>query len=451
MEVVTVVILAAILVLLVTSAFFSGSETSLTAASHARMHTLEQQGEHRATVVNDLLRRKESLIGAILFGNNLVNIMASALATSLLIGWFGEAGVAYATIGMTFLVLVFAEVLPKTYAIHNADQVALAVAPVLRPIVVLLRPITIAVRVLRPITIAVRVIVRGTLRAFGIRSEPTLTASQSEEELRGAIDLHAGKDGEVRHERAMLRSILDLADVEVEEIMTHRKNVVAIDVDQPQDKIIEDVLESPYTRLPLWRDDPDNFVGVLHAKALLRAIRAQDGQAQDGEVAELDLVEIANSPWFIPESTDLLSQLEAFRGRHEHFAIVVDEYGEVLGIVTLEDILEEIVGEIEDEHDVEVEGVKLLKDGSMVVDGDVTIRDLNRMYEWRLPDEEASTIAGLVLHEARRIPEVGQVFAFHGFRFQILKRQRNQITSIMIKPLGELPEPPEEEAAQEPS
>jgi Mg2+/Co2+ transporter CorB len=233
--------------------------------------------------------------------------------------------------------------------------------------------------------------------------------------------------------------------------MTHRKNVVAIDVDQPQDKIIEAVLESPYTRLPLWRDDPDNFVGVLHAKALLRAIRAQDGQAQDGEVAELDLEEIANSPWFIPESTDLLSQLEAFRGRHEHFAIVVDEYGEVLGIVTLEDILEEIVGEIEDEHDVEVEGVKLLKDGSMVVDGDVTIRDLNRMYEWRLPDEEASTIAGLVLHEARRIPEVGQVFAFHGFRFQILKRQRNQITSIMIKPLGELPEPAEEEAAQEPS
>jgi Mg2+/Co2+ transporter CorB len=446
MEVVTVVILAAILVLLVTSAFFSGSETSLTAASHARMHTLEQQGEHRATVVNDLLRRKESLIGAILFGNNLVNIMASALATSLLIGWFGEAGVAYATIGMTFLVLVFAEVLPKTYAIHNADQVALAVAPVLRPIVVLLRPIT----------IAVRAIVRGTLRAFGIRSEPTLTASQSEEELRGAIDLHAGKDGEVRHERAMLRSILDLADVEVEEIMTHRKNVAAIDVSQPLDKIIEDVLESPYTRLPLWRDDPDNFVGVLHAKALLRAIRAQDGKtedgkAEDGKVAELDPVEIANPPWFIPESTDLLSQLEAFRSRHEHFAIVVDEYGEVLGIVTLEDILEEIVGEIEDEHDVEVEGVKLLKDGSMVVDGDVTIRDLNRMYEWRLPDEEASTIAGLVLHEARRIPEVGQVFAFHGFRFQILKRQRNQITSIMIKPLGELPEPAEEEAAQEPS
>jgi Mg2+/Co2+ transporter CorB len=422
MEVVTVVILAAILVLLVTSAFFSGSETSLTAASHARMHTLEQQGEHRATVVNDLLRRKESLIGAILFGNNLVNIMASALATSLLIGWFGEAGVAYATIGMTFLVLVFAEVLPKTYAIHNADQVALAVAPVLRPIVVLLRPIT----------IAVRVIVRGTLRAFGIRSEPTLTASQSEEELRGAIDLHAGKDGEVRHERAMLRSILDLADVEVEEIMTHRKNVAAIDVSQPLDKIIEDVLESPYTRLPLWRDDPDNFVGVLHAKALLRAIRAQDGKtedgkAEDGKVAELDPVEIANPPWFIPESTDLLSQLEAFRSR--------------------EDILEEIVGEIEDEHDVEVEGVKLLKDGSMVVDGDVTIRDLNRMYEWRLPDEEASTIAGLVLHEARRIPEVGQVFAFHGFRFQILKRQRNQITSIMIKPLGELPEPAEEEGS----
>jgi Mg2+/Co2+ transporter CorB len=280
----------------------------------------------------------------------------------------------------------------------------------------------------------------------------TLGSEHSEEELRGAIDLHAGEGEEVRHERAMLRSILDLADVEVSEIITHRKQVGSIDAGLPPTEIVRAALESPHTRLPLWKDEPDNIVGVLHAKALLRAV-----QALPGNLDELDVLAIAHPPWFIPESTDLLSQLQAFRARHQHFAIVVDEYGEVLGIVTLEDILEEIVGEIADEHDVVIadehdvviEGVKLQKDGSIVVDGAVTIRDLNRQFEWELPDEEAATVAGLVLYEARRIPEAGQTFVFHGFRFEILRRQRNQITSLKITPLGEgsLSEPAESDPA----
>jgi magnesium and cobalt exporter, CNNM family len=415
------ILIGAFLALLVLSAFFSGSETSLTAVSLPRMHILERQGNQRAGVVNALWRQKERLIGAILLGNNLVNITASALATSVLIGIFGDTGVIYATIGTTMLVLIFAEVLPKTYAIHHADRMALAVAPALR----------IFVLILFPITHAVHMVVRGTLKLFGVEMSATLNPDRSEEELRGAIDLHAGEGEEERHERAMLRSILDLADVEVAEILTHRKKVIAIDADQPPRKIVEEVLQSPHTRLPLWRDNPDNIVGVLHAKALLRAVDAST------DIDKLDVLSIANAPWFIPESTDLLSQLQAFRARHEHFAIVVDEYGEVHGIVTLEDILEEIVGEIADEHDVEIEGVKSLPDGSVVVDGAVTIRDLNRQFEWRLPDEEASTIAGLILDEARRIPEVGQTFVFHGFRFEILGRQRNQITKIKMVPLGE--------------
>ena len=413
--------IGAILALLVLSAFFSGSETSMTAVSLPRMHILERQGSHRAGVVNELWRQKDRLIGAILLGNNLVNITATALATSVLIGIFGDAGVFYATVGTTLLVLIFAEVLPKTYAIHHADRMALAVAPVLR----------IFVLILFPVTHAVHMVVRGTLKIFGVEMSASLNPNQSEEELRGAIDLHAGEGDEVRHERAMLRSILDLADVEVAEILTHRKKVVSIDADQPPRRIVEEVLQSPHTRLPLWRDKPDNIVGVLHAKALLRAVD------ESPDIEKLDVLSIANAPWFIPETTDLLSQLQAFRARHEHFAIVVDEYGEVHGIVTLEDILEEIVGDIADEHDVEIEGVKTLPDGTVVVDGAVTIRDLNRQFEWRLPDTEASTIAGLVLDEARRIPEVGQVFVFHGFRFEILGRQRNQITSIKMIPLGE--------------
>ncbi len=411
--------LGAIAALLVFSAFFSGSETALTAASRPRLHNLAQSGNHRANMVNDLWHEKEHLIGSILLGNNLVNILASALATSVLIGWFGEAGVVYATLDMTVLVLVFSEVLPKTYALQNADRAALAVAPVMHVIV----------KLLKPLSLVIQMVVRASLSVFGIEVRHALTAEASEEQLRGAIDLHQGEGEEERHEREMLRSILDLGDVWVEEIMVHRKDVVAIDIDQPPAKIVEEVIASPFTRLPLWRDDPDNIVAVLHAKALLRAV-----QAASTNLEELDIMAVATAPWFIPETTDLLSQLQAFRSRHEHFAIVVDEYGEMLGIVTLEDILEEIVGDISDEHDEDIVGVHQQRDGSLVVEGKVTLRDLNRRFEWRLPDEEASTIAGLILHETRCIPDVGQVFTFHGFRFEILGRRRNQITSIRIAP-----------------
>ena len=424
MDIDIVITLGAIMALLVVSAFFSGSETALTAASRPRLHTLAQSGNRRANMVNDLWHEKEHLIGSILLGNNLVNILASALATSTLIAIFGEAGVVYATLAMTMLVLIFAEVLPKTYALQNADRAALAVAPVLHVIVL----------IFKPVSQAIQVIVRFTLTAFGIEIRHKLSGDASEEQLRGAIDLHQGEgEGEEeKREREMLRSILDLGDVWVEEIMRHRKEVVAINIDQPPAQIVQEVLASPYTRLPLWRDDPDNIVGVLHAKALLRAV-----QAADNNLDQLNIVEIANSAWFIPEATDLLSQLQAFRSRHEHFAIVVDEYGEVLGIVTLEDILEEIVGDIADEHDVEMEGVQIERDGSIITEGKVTLRDLNRRFEWRLPDEEAATIAGLVLYEARQIPEIGQVFTFHGFNFEILGRKRNQITSIRVSPTPE--------------
>ena len=411
--------IAGIAVLLVASGFFSGSETALTGASRPRMHSQERQGSSRAAIVNRLWRRKEHLIGAILLGNNAVNILASAIATSMFVRFAGDAGVLYATVVMTLLVLIFSEVLPKTYAIHNADKMSLAVAPIMRVVTILLGPVT----------HGIYVFVRLTLRLVGVDIGAPLGSPQTEEELRGAIDLHAGGGEEVRQERQMLRSILDLGDVEVSEIMTHRKNVMAVDADLPREDLVQQVLDAPYTRIPIWRDSPDNIVGVLHAKRLFSAVKAAGG-----DLEHVDIADLANPPWFIPDATDLLSQLQSFRRRHEHFAMVVDEYGELLGIVTLEDILEEIVGEIADEHDVPIEGVKPLKDGAVLVEGTVTIRDLNRQFEWRLPDDAASTVAGLVLHEARRIPDVGQVFVFHGFRFEIVARQRNQITSLKVTP-----------------
>lgn len=408
-----------IVVLLVLSAFFSGSETALTASSRPLMHQLEQSGNHRAAIVNRLRMKTDRLIGAILLGNNLVNIFASALATSVLIALFGEAGVVYATLGMTALVLIFAEILPKTYAFRNANKVALWIAPVVNGLVVLFSPVT----------HAIQIVVQVTLRMFGADPHFEEGIGPSSEELRGAIELHRGEGTEVKQERAMLRSILDLTDVEVGEIMTHRKNVTMIDADEPPEAVVAQVLASPFTRIPLWRGEPDNILGVIHAKALLRAVRSKEGDLEG-----LDVVELAADPWFVPESTSLLDQLQAFRRRREHFALVVDEYGSLMGIVTLEDILEEIVGEIADEHDIDVPGVIRQPDGSFVVQGTVTIRDLNRRFEWGLPDEEAATVAGLVLHEARRIPEVGQAFSFHGLRFEILRRLRNQVTAIRITP-----------------
>jgi len=414
----------AIIILLVLSAFFSGSETALTAASRPLMHQLDQNGDHRARIVNRLHEHQDRLIGAILLGNNLVNILASALATSVLIALFGEAGVVYATLSMTLLVLIFAEVLPKTYAIRDANRVALGVAPIIRVVVSLLSPITVAVQAL----------VTGVLRLFS--AEPGQPANEATaEELRGAISLHATEGRAVKDERAMLRSVLDLSEVQVGEIMTHRRRVTTIDADEPADVVVEQALESPFTRIPLWRGEPDNLVGVVHAKDLLRGVRAHAWNPEG-----VDVVSLAAAPWFVPDSTSLLDQLQEFRRRREHFALVVDEYGTWMGIVTLEDILEEIVGDIADEHDVAVPGVVRQPDGGYVVQGSVTIRDLNREFDWGLPDEEASTIAGLVLHESRRIPDVGQTFLFHGFRFEILRRHRHQITSLRVTP----PQPDEE-------
>ncbi len=412
--------LAAIAVLLILSAFFSGSETALTGASRPLMHQLEQKGNRRAKTVNKLQEGKGRLIGAILIGNNLVNILASALATSILIGMFGEAGIAYATVIMTALVVMFAEILPKTYALQNADRTALRIAPVVRPLVY----------ILSPITFATQWVVRIALRVFGVHLHSGEDFVSKTDELRGAIELHQGEDDDetVQHERAMLRSVLDLAEVEVGEIMVHRKTVAMVNADEPAEEIVSQVLASPYTRMPLWRDQPENVIGVIHAKEVLRAIHDNDGNF------DIDIEALAAEAWFIPETTPLLDQLQAFRDRHEHFALVVDEYGSLEGVVTLEDILEEIVGDIADEHDISVPGLRPQPDGSYIVDGSFTIRDLNRQFEWNLPDEEAATIAGLILHESRRIPDVGQAFMFYGLRFDIMRRQRHQITAIRITP-----------------
>lgn len=405
--------------LILIAAFFSVSETALTAASRARIHRLQEEGDRRAKSVTFLLMQKERMISAILLGNNLVNILASAVATQLFLTLFGEAGILYATIVMTIIVVVFAEVLPKTYAILYPDTVALRVARGLRVIVF----------ILSPFTWGLARITNVFMKLIGVDHNNSDSLIPAHEEIRGAIDLHHKEEGVSKGDRDMLGGILDLKELTVEEVMVHRKNMQMIDIDLPQADIITAVLDSPYTRIPLWKDDPENIVGVLHAKNILRAL----AQAQN-DGGDIDIPSLMSSPWFVPETTDLGEQLTAFRARKQHFALVVDEYGALMGLITLEDILEEIVGQIEDEHDEPDAVFEVAEDGSLLVDGDITIRDLNRETGWTLPDEEATTIAGLIIHEARTIPRPGQVFIFHGLRFNILERKRNQIKRLAITP-----------------
>ncbi|HTI88491.1 MAG TPA: HlyC/CorC family transporter [Alphaproteobacteria bacterium] len=411
------VTLIAIGVLILIAAFFSAAETALTAASRVAIHQLEREGVAKATVVKRLRARKEQFIAAILFGNNLVNILASALTTEIMVQYFPGAGVLYATAVLTVVLIVFGEVLPKTYAIQHANRVSLSVAS----------PIEFFTKATGPIISAIQAVVGLTLRMFGQHAteQEKISATQA---LRGAIELSAAESGGVRRARAMLHSILELQTVTVGEIMVHRGNVVAINADLPSPDIVAALMEQPHTRVPLWRGKPENIVGVLHVKALLKSIGGND------ELRHVDPLALMTPPWFVPESTKLFDQLQAFRDRHEHFALVVDEYGDLQGIVTLEDILEEIVGDISDEHDTATAGIRIRHDGTILAAGDVTLRDLNRRFDWRLPDDEASTIAGLILHEARQIPDVGQTFAFHGFRFEVLRRQQNRITAILIRP-----------------
>ena len=409
-----------ILALLAISAVFSAAETALTRASRGRMHQLERDGDKGAKRVNLLLDNQETMIGAVLIGYNVLNILSSALATVFITKVVpGAWGVAIATALMTLLVVVFVEVLPKTLAIVRADDVARSLSA----------PMLGVVRVLGPVIYAIQWVVRHTLRLFGVDLGMETDVLAAHEEIRGAVNYHHSEGAVESRDRRMLGGVLDLSDMDVAEIMVHRKSMSMIDAALPPRDLVARALEAEHTRLPLWRGDPENIVGVLHAKDLLKAMA--DAQ---WAVDAIDMDAIVREAWFIPETTKLKDQLNAFLKRRMHFALVVDEYGALQGLVTLEDILEEIVGEIDDEHDQAIQGVRRQADGSVHVDGNVTVRDLNRAMDWDLPDDHAVTIAGLVIHEARAIPEQGQKFLFHRHRFQILRRHRNQITTLRVSP-----------------
>ncbi|OBY27699.1 HlyC/CorC family transporter [Leisingera sp. JC1] len=419
----------AIVLLLVFSGFFSGSETALTAASRGKLRAQADKGSRGAQRALFITEDNERLIGSVLLGNNVVNILAASLATALFTRIFGEGGVAMATLVMTLLVLVFAEVLPKTYAISNAEKAASAVSA----------PISILVMILSPVVGAVRLFVRGVLRVFGVQIDPDSHIMAVREEIAGALQLGHSEGVVEKEDRDRILGALDLSDRFVEEIMLHRSNIEMIDADAEPETILEQCLQSQHTRLPVFRGEQENIIGVVHAKDLFRAMYEQAGGAggDSDQLKTFDVAQVAKAPYFIPETTTLDEQMRQFLRMRSHFALVVDEYGALQGLITLEDILEEIVGEITDEFDpAEESAARKTADGSYLVEGATTIRDLNRATEWSLPDDEANTVAGLVIHEAQMIPVKGQVFSFHGFRFEVTAREGNRVTELKIRPLS---------------
>lgn len=418
----------AILGLLVLSGFFSGSETALTAASRGKLRSQADKGSTGAARALKITEDNERLIGSVLLGNNLVNILATSLATALLTRVFGDSGVALATMIMTIFVLIFSEVLPKTYAITNAETAAARVSA----------PIALVVRLFAPIVGFVRLLVRGMLRLVGVETDPDSHILSVHEEIAGALALGHQEGVVEKEQRDRLLGALDLADRDVEEIMLHRSEIEMINADDAPEDILSQCLKSRHTRLPVYKDEPENIVGVAHAKDLLRAVdkmvRKPDGIT--GDLSNFYVMDVVRKPYFVPETTSLEDQMRQFLRQHTHFALVVDEYGALQGLLTLEDILEEIVGEITDEFDApEPVTLETSEDGSYVIDGAMTIRDLNRAADWTLPDEEANTVAGLVIHEAQSIPEVGQVFAFHGHRFEVSDKSENRLTQLKVRPL----------------
>ncbi len=418
----------AILALLVFSAFFSGSETALTAASRGKLRTQADKGSRGAQRALAITEDNERLIGSVLLGNNLVNILATSLTTALFTRLFGESGVALATLVMTVLVLIFAEVLPKTYAITNAETAAARVAG----------PISLIIMIFAPIVSLVRWLVRGVLRVFGIQTDPDSHILAVREEIAGAITLGHSEGIVEKEDRDRILGALDLSDRTVEEIMLHRSSIEMINADDDPSAILNQCLESSHTRLPVFKDNQENIIGVIHAKDLARTmyrmVSAQGASLDD--LNSFNIKDVAMKPYFVPDTTSLDDQMRQFLRRRTHFALVVDEYGSIEGLITLEDILEEIVGEISDEFDPHAEQlIQSSGDGHFELDGAMTIRDINRATDWSLPDDEANTIAGLVIYEAQMIPTVGQVFSFHGFRFEVIGREANRITKLRVKPL----------------
>ena len=414
MSTITIVLLICLIVLIFLSGFLSGSETALTAASKPRILSKIKKGDKKAKFVLKILENLDNVISSLLLSNNLVNILASSLATAVLYDIFGVTGIFYATLIMTMLIVIFAEILPKTYSLNRPTRTSIKIAPIIYYLSKFLYPIIFLINL-----IVKKIFLRNQ------KKDNKLIDQQSEEELQGVIDMYKTSNPDSEHEKDMLQSILMLNDTTVEEVFTHRKNIYSINGSLDISQIIKKINLSRYTRIPVWKENPENIIGLLNVRTL-------NIDLSNKESSKEIIFEKISKPWFIPETTNLLEQLVAFKKRKEHIAFVVDEYGELLGLITLEDIIEEIVGEIVDEIDVPDNEFKKNKEGLIITNGEENLRDLYKHFDLDLPLSEASTISGHILDIAKRIPLFGEKVKDDYFIYKILSHSRKQISKIEI-------------------
>lgn len=402
-----------IIILIIISGMFSGSETSVTSVNRSKIHKLANKGDKRAKKLLNLIDKKNDLISSILVGNNIVNILASVLATAILIEYFGSNGIFYSTLVMTCLIVIFAEVLPKNIALIKADRFALFFS----------WPLTIFVKIFYPINLILKSLNLVIYKIFGIdHNKKNISVT---EDIRNMIDMHEDEGDLHKDESSMINAILDLKEITVEKIMTHRKNIFSFDINET-DKIYSIIAKSSFSRIPVWQDNPNNILGIIHAKNILSNLD------HEGKIDIKKIKESIIKPWFIPETTRVKDQLNEFINRKEKIAFVVDEYGELMGLISLEDIIEEIVGNIFDEKDFSTIGIRRIKENQYRIRGDVNIRDINRELDIKLPENNASTLAGYLIYKTEAFPEVGQTFKFNDIIYEILNKNKNQITQIKV-------------------
>jgi Mg2+/Co2+ transporter CorB len=417
MSTITVILIICLFILIVLSGFLSGSETALTATSKPRILLKLKKGNKRAEYVLKILNNLDNVISSLLLSNNLVNILASSLATAVLYDLFGVSGIFYATLIMTILIVIFAEILPKTYSLNRPTRTSLLISPIIYYLS----------KILYPIIFLINLIVKNIFLR-NQKNDNKIKDEQSEEELQGVIDMYKTSSPDSEHEKDMLQSILTLNDITVEEVFTHRKNIYSIDRSLDISEIIKKINMSRFTRIPVWKKNPENIIGLLNVRTL-------NIDLSNKESSKEIIFEKISKPWFIPETTNLLEQLVAFKKRKEHIAFIVDEFGELLGLITLEDIIEEIVGEIVDEIDAPDEEFKKNNDGLILTNGDKNLRDLYKYFDHDLPSSDASTISGHILNLAKRIPLYGEIVKDEYFIYKILSHSRKQISKIEITPI----------------
>lgn len=411
----------AVAVLIIAAALISCLETSITAASRATIHRLKSEGDKRARRLENLLKEREKVVSVMLLANNAINIVASALTTKILLEIFGEIGVLYATISLTVIIIIFGEILPKTVAIQAPEKSALFFSLL----------IEILFKTFAPLVEIIQKIVAAVIRVFSVKKIAKGKFSDLEE-IRDTVNLKAKEGSIFKFDKDLIDGVLDLSDTAISEIMVHRKDILSLDRNLKIAEIVKKAINIGYTRIPLWQGHQENIIGILNVRKLLKGLHFYRG-----DIEKFDLEQTISSPLFVPSSNNLRSQLFTFRKFKKRMALVIDEYGSLLGLVCLEDILEEIVGEVRERDDHSNLNIVTTKSGIFKIPANTLIRDINKKLDLEIDEnDEAYNLSALIINRLGRIPDEKERFEISGFQFEILRKKGNDLLLVKMKKIS---------------